>query len=69
MVWKDEKTIAALAQYIRLLTGLVFVGLLIWMFAAERIDLETVIKAIISLLAVDRLGMAVASRRDPPDNG
>lgn len=63
MAWKDEATLRAIAQYLRLIVGLVLVGILVWMFANQRVDLETVLKALVGLLAVDKLGMAVASRR------
>lgn len=63
MAWKDEATLRAVAQYLRLVVGVVLVALLVWMFANQRVDLETVIKALVGLLAVDKLGMAIASRR------
>jgi len=63
MAWRDEATLKAAAQWLRLVTGAILVGLLIWMFADSRIDLETVIKALIGLLAVDRVGMAVTAKR------
>lgn len=62
MAWKDPKTLNAAAQWMRLIIGVVLVELLIWMFANDRIDLETVIKALVGLLAVDKIGMAIASR-------
>lgn len=62
MAWKDPKTLNAVAQWMRLVVGLVLVVLLIWMFANARIDLETVVKALVGLLAVDKIGMAIASR-------
>jgi len=64
MAWKDPATLQAIAQYLRLVVGLVLIGILVYMFANQRVDLETVIKALIGLLAVDKLGMSIATRRD-----
>jgi hypothetical protein len=64
MVWKDPETMRAIAMYIRLAVGAIFVLMLVWMAGNDRIDVETVIKAILGLLAVDKFGMAFASGRD-----
>lgn len=63
MAWKDKATIEAVAQYLRLLTGLVLFALLIWMFADNRIDFDTLLKVLLGTLTMDRFGQALASKR------
>jgi len=63
MDWWTADRVALLAQYMRLVVGAVLVIILIYMFMVDRVDLETVIKALIGLLAADKIGMGISQRR------
>lgn len=68
MAWKEEKTLKAVAQYLRLVVGGVLLVILLYMFVNERVDLETVVKTLLGLLAVDKVGMFVATKSDNAAN-
>jgi len=55
--WRDPKTIAAVETYVRLAVGSAFVGVVLYMFISDRIDFTSVLKALGSILAIDRIGI------------
>jgi len=55
--WRDPKTIAAVETYVRLAVGSSFVAVVLYMFLIDRIDLSAVLKALGSILAIDRIGI------------
>lgn len=55
--WRDPHTIAAIETYVRLLVGTAFVAVVLYMFIIDRIDISGVLKAMGSILAIDRIGI------------
>lgn len=51
-----KEGILAIATYIRLLSGVILLGVLVYMFVAERIGLEDTIKLILIILGTSRVG-------------
>jgi hypothetical protein len=52
--WRDPSTISALEGYLRLAVGTAFAVILLAMLASGKIDPSGFIKAILSVLALDR---------------
>lgn len=63
MAWKDPEFQKAVAFYLRLFMGFALACLLVWMFANERVDLDSVIRVLIGMLTIDRLGAAITTKR------
>jgi len=65
MAWKDPNTIAAVQQYVRIVTGVALAVILLWMLVGRHIDIDTVLRVLLGLLALDRGVMAVVSKHRP----
>lgn len=52
--WRDPKVIDAVEAWLRLIVGAAFASILLVMLASGRIDPSGFIKAILSVLALDR---------------
>jgi hypothetical protein len=57
--FSDPKVVNAVEMYIRLAVGTAFMAVLLYMFATERIDIDAVVKAVLSLLAIDRTAIGL----------
>lgn len=53
--WRDERTITAVLNYARIVVGVVLAGVLIYLYLADRVDLDAVLKGILSLITLDRV--------------
>jgi hypothetical protein len=66
MGWKDARAIEAVAQYARILIGLLVMLVLLVMLWQHDIGLPDVIKALLAVLSLDRIGqigMVTVQRR------
>lgn len=67
MKWYDKTRIEALMQYVRMAVGIILIGLFIYAFVTERIDIDQLMRAILGALALDRMvigAQAVISNRN-----
>ena len=63
MAWNEPKSVEAARQYVRIIAGLLFFIVLLYLLLVDRIDIQAVMAVISGLAGLQSIGQAVISRQ------
>lgn len=62
-MWNDPKTVEAFRQYMRILAGVAFFAVLLYMLIVDRIDVKSILSVFAGLSGAERIGQALVNRQ------